>query len=484
MKQIDKILTNTDEFEKMIEEESTQLIEKIDEFNTNLGELYALSNKDYKKINYLKISNKKRFLKKKEDIRQLRETFLSEQDEENIRRLSSRHPVWSSKFELAVADFIDCKVSYAENSIYLKCLLRSDKLKEIKIFDNIIHLSIIIVLNETAYEFIEEEWEIISDYLYLDLHFNKELIALFYRNINHNKISKFKNLELIAFLTRHREFATNFISLWYPLDDQLLEKYDDKLDWSCLSSNPNILWSEELFERYINKIDWFSFCGNIGFPWTLSFIEKYEDQLIHQYNKDAGELSRISENEAIPWSTELIERYKDKWDWWDLSRNKKLPWSIEFIKKYRKQLRWSHLSYNPGVTRKKEIINEFGMRINKRCDLRECLIDLSKKKIEDLLPIQNELKWEYLASSGKLNWTIDLIEKFIGNLEFGYESVDGDGTMRLESGLSSNEYIDWNTELLLKYEHKWDYESLACNDSFISFFNDSIDDDDLELIVI
>jgi hypothetical protein len=37
-------------------------------------------------------------------------------------------------------------------------------------------------------------------------------------------------------------------TLWF------VEKYIDRVDWSCISINTNL--SEEFFEKYINRVNW------------------------------------------------------------------------------------------------------------------------------------------------------------------------------------------------------------------------------------
>ena len=218
----------------------------------------------------------------------------------------------------------------------------------------------------------KKAWELINDYLYLDFNFKKKIISEINDRINHRENCRFKNLDLIAFLTRHRKFAINLISFWYPLDEIQLENYSNQLNWWYLSYNPNVLWNEFLFDKYVAKIDWLSFCDNIGFPWSLKFIEKYEMQLIDQWFGEPGEGSRLSSNEAIPWCEDLIEEYKEKWNWRSISENKRIPWSVDLIKKYKGYIDFGYLEYNKGVTTNKDIVEEFGLMVKSRLDDREC----------------------------------------------------------------------------------------------------------------
>jgi hypothetical protein len=73
-------------------------------------------------------------------------------------------------------------------------------------------------------------------------------------------------------------------------------------------------------------------------PWSIELIEKYEDK---------WNWSILSWNEALHLSIELIEKFKERWDWNNLSRNESLPWSIELIEKYKWY--WSCLSINEAL---------------------------------------------------------------------------------------------------------------------------------------
>jgi hypothetical protein len=53
-----------------------------------------------------------------------------------------------------------------------------------------------------------------------------------------------------------------------------------------------------------------------------------------------------SENEALPWSVELIERFLDEWDWNSLSRNEGLPWSLELIEHFKDRWHWTNFANN------------------------------------------------------------------------------------------------------------------------------------------
>jgi hypothetical protein len=83
---------------------------------------------------------------------------------------------------------------------------------------------------------LKEDWDIVSDYIFLDFHFNRDSLLIFKRNIYYDKVDSPKKSELVSLLTRHHKFAIEIISHWYPLSEWMLAKYHDYLDWTYKST--------------------------------------------------------------------------------------------------------------------------------------------------------------------------------------------------------------------------------------------------------
>ena len=64
---------------------------------------------------------------------------------------------------------------------------------------------------------------------------------------NQNNDFMAKVLEEAAWKELSSEFAWN---------EQMLEKYKDKVSWKEISSNRNILWTTSMIEKFKNKVDW------------------------------------------------------------------------------------------------------------------------------------------------------------------------------------------------------------------------------------
>jgi hypothetical protein len=54
----------------------------------------------------------------------------------------------------------------------------------------------------------------------------------------------------------------------------------------------------------------------------------------------------LSKNESFIWTSELIEKYDDKWDWSYLSENNSVPWTLKLINKYADKLSCSESIWN------------------------------------------------------------------------------------------------------------------------------------------
>lgn len=59
------------------------------------------------------------------------------------------------------------------------------------------------------------------------------------------------------------------------LDENILEEFRHKFNWSLLSQSANIKWTEELIERYFLLWDFKSLSKNLSIPWTLKLLNKF-----------------------------------------------------------------------------------------------------------------------------------------------------------------------------------------------------------------
>ena len=148
-----------------------------------------------------------------------------------------------------------------------------------------------------------------------------------------------------------RKEAMERISSNYPLTKEMMKKYQDELNWTLVSRNPNINWTVGMIKAFDHHIDW-------------KVFSKYAD----------GKLL----------FDEVIEQFKDKWDWNALSSNTNINFTIELLEKYFD--RW-----------------DLSIVIQWRCwdrDIDSSSFDLLKR-IRDLLPV------DYLENTGFWDAVLD-----------------------------------------------------------------------------
>ena len=149
--------------------------------------------------------------------------------------------------------------------------------------------------------------------------------------------------------------AVAFLSKNSCLNDDLIARFADELrfslyskisgysygsGWLKLSENESLLWSIELIEKFVSKWDWKSLSENKALPWSIELIEKFVSK---------WDWKSLSENKALPWSIKLIERFFDNWTWESLSWNEALPWSLEFFERFLDNWNWNCLSRNEAL---------------------------------------------------------------------------------------------------------------------------------------
>ena len=188
-----------------------------------------------------------------------------------------------------------------------------------------------------------------------------------------------------------------YLSANPSLTPALIEKYEDRLDWEYLSENPSLTLA--LIEKYGAKLDWENLSWNPSL--TPVLIEKYEDK---------WDWETLSWNPSL--TPVLIEKYEDKWDWNYLSRNHSLTPAL--IEKYEDRLNWNLLSANPSLT--PALIEKYIDNVN--WDLLSANPSLTPALIEKY---KDRLNWVPLSSNPSL--TPALIEKYIDKWDLNWEKL-------------------------------------------------------------
>jgi hypothetical protein len=253
--------------------------------------------------------------------------------------------------------------------------------------------------------------------------------------------------KVIRFLSKNELFTLNLISRHFPLDEFLLSNYTNDFKWGFngISSNPNIIWTNDLLKKFSSLLSWTSLSWHSKNPlellsfqevkwdgislnrninWSIDFIDEHLEKL---------KFNHLSGNPSLPWSFLLIERYKTRWNWdgsglsiFNMSRNPGLPWSELLLEKYFDKWNWEDLSSNIGIPWSVELLEKY------------------------------KSKWTWgiggLSKNASLPWSVSLIEKYKEKWHWG------------NLGLSSNEGLNWSLQLLRKYMNQWNEDGLSTNE--------------------
>lgn len=341
----------------------------------------------------------------------------------------------------------------------------------------------------------------------------------------HPNNSPESKLLLINIFERNPKLFIDLISLYYPLDEVLINLSKKKLTKNVLILNQNIEWTISLFKkndlaRYVTDtkhppIPWeilFDdnyFISNADFenlssfkhiPWTIELIDKHKEEWTWNIDDDVylyGETNCLLNNPSLPWSIELIEKFNDKWDWHYLSHCKFIPWSIELIEKFKDKLYFSHLSQNEYIPWSYELIKRFKNRWDWDSLLQNNNVPISDeisnlffknstmygsdwddfKDSKNRTPPLNDDDIYALASYFlyEEEWNLKINGKSIWQCGWlisedeDMVKVDYDAFRKIIgktwSEISQNEIIPWTNDLIETFKDKWNWTFLSKNTS-------------------
>ena len=131
---------------------------------------------------------------------------------------------------------------------------------------------------------------------------------------------KFESFSSCHFLaTQGNTFATEtnikHIMEKNNLNDGMMAIMIEEEAWKNLSYD--LAWNEQLLEKYQDKVDWEGVCHNGNVNWTVSMLEKFRKKI------DWKELSGTCQKSLL--CPEVVEKFENCWDWTVLSGNSYLP---------------------------------------------------------------------------------------------------------------------------------------------------------------
>jgi len=157
---------------------------------------------------------------------------------------------------------------------------------------------------------------------------------------------------------------------------------------------------------------------------SLNMYKEWQLQSAEEIDKTKNiDWIRLSQNQVLPWSANLIEKYKEKWDWWFLCTNASIPWSVQLIRQFEDYIDWTQ-----------DITDEDGI---------------------------TTMTMDSISANFSIEWDAELLSPFITKLN--------------ASDICFSQCAKWDIDLLMQFSSFWKYESLVVNklmwDKVFSEFN-------------
>ena len=337
-------------------------------------------------------------------------------------------------------------------------------------------------------------------------------------------------MTLLSLYSRHPNYLLKLLYRYYPLSNEIIEKFKNEINWGVISSNQTRNWDQSFIEKFADKWNWDSMSSNPKLPWSLSFLKAYPGKFIS---------SSQTLNPSLPWSFEFITQYEKNWNFHSLPLNKGIPWTQELIlhpniidkNLYSVQgenlwteefllenaaiLPWEFLCSNPYILWSEKLIDQLspywkksekktsdhmvspwkGLCSNPSVPWTAKLIKKHQKSFfrpygihwnelsrnpnlpwqeGNLLEIfKDQWNWDLLSVNNGIGFTEGQIEKYKNLLTWD----SGSGS---NQNIGSNTNLPWNTDLIERYKNEWHWWSLSRNtgvnwtEEMISTFEENI----------
>lgn len=230
-------------------------------------------------------------------------------------------------------------------------------------------------------------WSYLASYDYLDwthiqLHRYKGYISKEKKAFSSSSSIKWSEeiLDSIIDIWDWTELSSNENVCWTEI---MIDKYCKYLNFNKLSINTKLEWNEELINKYYLKWDWSKLSANIGINWTKSMIDRFSSHI---------DFLKISSNNSVNWNIELISKYRDNFCWKSLSNNKGLPWSFELLEMFSEYWIWQPISCDYTLYDKYYNRGFYNKTVN--------------------------LHHASLSTNEGISWTIEMVDKWHNKLDF------------------------------------------------------------------
>ena len=264
------------------------------------------------------------------------------------------------------------------------------------------------------------------------------------------------------FILEHSDFFLNGVSIWFHLTHEQLRKYQNILEWQYVVCNETI-------------------------DWTIDIMDEFKDLIF----EDGNPFNEINTNEKLPWSVEFIARFEDLWIWELLAQNDQVIGDAEIRKYFHNQLDPYIDEYLEMFNNRSNGLNSSGKTFGDAVEADSLNLLLKHKELQIMHPHEIEdsdsIDWTRLSQNEFLNWSAELIEKYIDQwdwpalstnksinrnlklikcfedkIDWSKDKIDADGTITFErNNISSNDSIEWDSEILSTYVSRLNTSSIS-----------------------
>lgn len=135
----------------------------------------------------------------------------------------------------------------------------------------------------------------------------------------------------------NNEFLTSvlYAEAWKKVSDEslsieMIEKFQDKLDWETLSQNRNILWTATGIAKFAGKINWSDFSQYCN-------VNILTDENLNKF-KEKWNWKNLSARDEIYNNWKLLDKFVDMMDWADIIDNWDIEHAEEFVERYQQYI--------------------------------------------------------------------------------------------------------------------------------------------------
>jgi hypothetical protein len=182
-------------------------------------------------------------------------------------------------------------------------------------------------------------FRVLSDSTSID--WNEDIIDAFNKMINWTLLSRNPSVDFTEKLLNKYKQRWNwsyfFINKNFPWSFKILRNFKSYVDWEEAPYinhfiSPKLYWTDELIDEFENKIDF----SQLGKSDNVEFGYSVLNKVIQ--NTSGHDLSS---NHGIEWTKDLIEKHSEFWDWSSLITNKTINWSKDLILYFNDNIEWN-----------------------------------------------------------------------------------------------------------------------------------------------